>query len=160
MYLGVDCGTQSLKVVPWDPDSESLVSISQGYDLIPGLPPGHKEQHPQSWIDALDACMARLAVQGADLSRVRAIGVSGQQHGLVLLDRSDRVLRPAKLWNDTSTGAQCRRILEAAGGLDAYREEIGNSLPPGFTASKVLWVRENEPDNYRRAVTLLLPPHA
>ena len=145
MYLGVDCGTQSLKVISWEPDSASLVSSSRSYDLISGLSPGHKEQHPQDWIDALDACMKRLAGLGADLSRVRAIGVSGQQHGLVLLDRSDRVLRPAKLWNDTSTGAQCRRILEAAGGLDAYRQEIGNSLPPGFTASKVLWVKENEP---------------
>lgn len=157
MYLGVDCGTQSLKVIVWDPGSESLISSSQGYSLITGLPPGHKEQHPQTWIDALEACMERLAEQGADLSRVRAIGVSGQQHGLVLLDRSDRVLRPAKLWNDTSTGAQCRRILDAAGGLDAYREEIGNSLPPGFTASKILWVKENEPDTYRRTDTFLLP---
>ena len=157
MYLGVDCGTQSLKVIAWDPGSESLISSSQGYGLISGLPPGHKEQHPQTWIEALDACMERLAGQGAELSRVRAIGVSGQQHGLVLLDRSDRVLRPAKLWNDTSTGAQCRRILEAAGGLDAYTEEIGNSLPPGFTASKILWVKENEPDTYRRADTFLLP---
>lgn len=157
MYLGVDCGTQSLKVIVWDTASESLISSSQSYDLISGLPPGHKEQHPQTWIDALDTCMEQLAGQGADLSRVRAIGVSGQQHGLVLLDRSDRVLRPAKLWNDTSTGAQCQRILEAAGGLDAYREEIGNSLPPGFTASKILWVKENEPGAYRRAVTMLLP---
>ena len=157
MYLGVDCGTQSLKVIAWDPGSESLISSSQGYDLISGLPPGHKEQHPQTWIDALDTCMERLAGQGADLSRVRAIGVSGQQHGLVLLDRSDRVLRPAKLWNDTSTGAQCQRILDAAGGLDAYRAEIGNSLPPGFTASKILWVKENEPGAYRRTVTMLLP---
>jgi xylulokinase len=157
MYLGVDCGTQSLKVVGWDPDSESLVSSSESCDLISGLPPGHKEQHPQDWIDALDACMKRLAGLGADLSRVRAIGVSGQQHGLVLLDGSDRVLRPAKLWNDTSTGDQCRRILEAAGGLDTYREEIGNSLPPGFTASKVLWVKENEPDTYRRISSILLP---
>ena len=157
MYLGIDCGTQSLKVVAWDPDSSTLVSNSRSYDLISGLPPGHKEQHPQDWIDALNACLHRLAGQDADLSRVRAIGVSGQQHGLVLLDRSDRVLRPAKLWNDTSTGAQCRRILEAAGGLDAYRKEIGNSLPPGFTASKILWVRENEPDTYRRTASLLLP---
>lgn len=157
MYLGVDCGTQSLKVIAWDPNSAALVSSSQSYELIPGLPPGHKEQHPQEWIDALDVCMDRIAGRGADLSHVRAIGVSGQQHGLVLLDRSDRVLRPSKLWNDTSTGAQCRRILEAAGGLDAYRKEIGNSLPPGFTASKILWAKENEPETYRRAVTMLLP---
>jgi len=157
MFLGVDCGTQSLKVIAWNPDSKSLVSSSQSYELIPGLPPGHKEQHPHVWIDALEACMDRLASRGVDLSRVRAIGVSGQQHGLVLLDKSDNVLRPAKLWNDTSTGSQCRRILEAAGGIEPYREEIGNGLPPGFTASKILWVKENEPDAYRRAATILLP---
>ena len=157
MYLGVDCGTQSLRVIAWDPHSGSLASSSQDYGLISGLPPGHKEQHPQDWIDALETCMGRLGDRGVNLSRVRAIGVSGQQHGLVLLDQSDNVLRPAKLWNDTSTGAQCHRIVEAAGGLDAYREEIGNSLPPGFTASKILWVKENEPGTYRRIASLLLP---
>ena len=157
MYLGVDCGTQSLKVIAWDPDTEFVFSSSQTYKLIQGLSPGHKEQNPEDWITALDAALNSLRRQGVMLSRVRGIGVSGQQHGLVLLDQSDQVLRPAKLWNDTSTGPQCLRILSAAGGLDSYIEETGNSLPPGFTASKLLWVKEKEPEIYNRVTSILLP---
>ncbi len=157
LCLGIDCGTQSLKGVAWDSESGSLLSASHSYDLIGGLPPGHKEQHPRQWLDALDAVIAGLRQKGADLSRVAAIGVSGQQHGLVALDAADEVIRPAKLWCDTSTGPECDQIREAAGGRGAYMREIGNDLPPGFTASKVRWLRNHEPDNYRRISSLLLP---
>lgn len=156
IYLGIDCGTQSLKVLAWSPERDIVGSASRAYDLIPGLPPGHKEQHPSDWITALDSCMLELK-SAIPMSEVRAIGVSGQQHGLVLLDRDDQVIRPAKLWNDTSTEIQCRQIMAAVGGPEGYWEEIGNHLPPGFTASKILWVRENEPDHYRSVVSLLLP---
>jgi len=155
--LGIDCGTQSLKVVLWDMESSEIQSVSRHYGLIEGLPPGHKEQDPSVWIDALEQCMAQLANESSKLNAVAAIGVSGQQHGLVVLDAKDRVIRPAKLWNDTSTESQCRRILEAAGGLEPYYSEIGNSLPPGFTASKILWIRDNEPAAYKKIRSLLLP---
>ena len=157
MYLGVDCGTQSLKILAWDPIAGTSYSASGSYDLIGNLPPGHKEQHPSNWIDALEACMGALRQQGVDLGAVRGIGVSGQQHGLVVLDSSHRVIRPAKLWNDTSTEAQCRSILEAAGGTSSYMDEIGNALPPGFTASKIAWIKEHEPENYSQIRSLMLP---
>ena len=157
MYLGIDCGTQSLKVLAWNPIDLSASSASESYDLIGNLPPGHKEQHPSNWIDALELCMGALGQQGVDLSAVRGIGVSGQQHGLVVLDSSHRVIRPAKLWNDTSTEPQCRSILEAAGGTYSYMDEIGNALPPGFTASKIAWIKEHEPDSYLRICSLMLP---
>jgi xylulokinase len=156
IYLGIDCGTQSLKVLAWSPDQGVVGTASRAYDLIPGLPPGHKEQHPADWLRVLDECMLELKA-AISMNGVRAVGVSGQQHGLVLLDGQDEVIRPAKLWNDTSTEPQCRRIMDAMGGSQAYWNEIGNLLPPGFTASKVLWVKENEPQNYRRVASLLLP---
>ena len=88
---------------------------------------------------------------------MRASGISGQQHGLVVLDAAHEPVRASKLWCDTSTEPQCRRIMEAAGGPAAYQKEIGNGLPPGFTASKILWLKENEPENYRRVRHILLP---
>lgn len=157
IYLGIDCGTQSLKVLIWDPDGKETRSVSRPYGLIEDLPPGHKEQHPGLWIEALESCMAELREDGAPMDQVAGIGVSGQQHGLVVLDSEDRVIRPAKLWNDTSTENQCRAIVESAGGLEPYREETGNSLPPGFTASKLLWIKENEFESYQRIRTLFLP---
>jgi xylulokinase len=156
IYLGIDCGTQSLKVLAWSPDRGDLASASRRYPLIPGLPAGHKEQHPDEWTQALDACMGELRSQ-VPFEQVRAIGVSGQQHGLVVLDEADHVIRPAKLWNDTSTQAQCDEIVERCGGIEAYRKEIGNSLPPGFTASKLLWLKQQEPANYRRIRQFFLP---
>jgi len=156
-YIGIDCGTQSLKVLVWDPETGETRSASRLYGLVEGLPPGHKEQNPQCWIDALEECIQLLQAEGSDFSDVCGIGISGQQHGLVVLDRQDRVIRPAKLWNDTSTESQCREIVEAAGGLKRYQEEIGNSLPPGFTASKLRWIRQHEPDAYDRIRSFMLP---
>lgn len=157
IFLGIDCGTQALKIVAWDPDTNFILSTSNSYDLIPGLPPGHKEQDPEVWIDALEKGIENLYSQNVQLSDVKAIGVSGQQHGLVVLDEDRKVLRPAKLWNDTSTEVECRQIIQRAGGLDSYLAETGNSLPPGFTASKILWLKKHEPEVYERARTFLLP---
>ena len=156
-YIGIDCGTQSLKVLVWDSETGETSSAARSYDLMEGLPPGHKEQDPQIWIDALEGCINLLRGENAALSDVMAIGVSGQQHGLVVLDQNDQVIRPTKLWNDTSTESQCREIIEAAGGLDHYQNVIGNSLPSGFTASKLLRIRENEPESYRQINSFMLP---
>ena len=157
MFLGIDCGTQGLKVIAWDPSSRDLRSVSQPYGLIPGLPPGHKEQHPDVWVQALIDCVSRLKTLGIDLQRVQGIGVSGQQHGFVPLDSAHQVIRPAKLWCDTSSAPQCGRILTAGGGPQEYYRAVGNLLPPGYTASKILWMKENEPDNYSRLRHILLP---
>lgn len=157
IFLGIDCGTQGLKLVAWDPDRNTIAASSKSYGLIPGLPPGHKEQEPAVWIDALEKCINALHSEGVPLSEVRGIGVSGQQHGLVVLDGEGNVLRPAKLWNDTSTEPECREIIQRAGGLETYLGEIGNSLPPGFTASKILWLKKNEPEVYERARAFMLP---
>jgi xylulokinase len=162
LFIGVDSGTQSTKVLIVDGESGVVVaSASAAHDFVPDLPPGHVEQRPEHWFDALDAAM-RAALRtasaaGADAAAVRAIGVSGQQHGFVPLDARGEVIRPAKLWCDTSTAPQCRRIIDALGGLDRMIALTGNGLPPGFTASKIAWLKEHEPAAFARLAAVLLP---
>jgi xylulokinase len=156
MYLGIDCGTQSTKALLWSPDAGVIATSAVKYGLMQGLPAGHKEQAPATWSDAMHGCMAQLGAT-QDLGAVRAIGVSGQQHGAVFLDETGTSIRPAKLWCDTSTQAECEAIVAAAGGFDAYHAEIGNALPTGFTAGKICWLRQHEPSNYRRVASILLP---
>src|SRR5262249_56532518 len=90
-------------------------------------------------------------------SEVKAIGVSGQQHGFVPLDQKGEVIRPAKLWCDTSTGAECQEIMQQLGGLKKTIRALGNAVSPGFTAAKILWLKKHEPKNFARLATGLLP---
>jgi xylulokinase len=159
LILGIDSGTQSTKVLVLDAGRRKVVaSAAQGYDLIPNLPPGAKEQHPETWRRATAAAIAQaLKAAKASPAEVKAIGVSGQQHGFVPLDNKGQVIRPAKLWCDTSTTAECDQITAALGGPKATIRALGNAVLPGFTASKVLWLKRNEPKNFRRLATVLLP---
>ena len=109
IFLGIDSGTQSTKVVALDFSAGNILAEAQkSYDLISGLPSGHLEQNPSEWIDAtgdvIQICLEKI---GARRDEVAGIGVSGQQHGLVVLDEAGEVIRPAKLWCDTSTVEQC-----------------------------------------------------
>ena len=140
LVIGIDSGTQSTKVLVIDARTGKVLGTgSQAYDLIPNLPPGAKEQHPHSWRDATAAAM-RQALRGAKANpaEVKAIGVSGQQHGFVPLDAKGEVIRPAKLWCDTSTAAECGEITEKLGGSKKTLKALGNAVLPGFTASKIL----------------------
>ena len=159
LFIGIDSGTQSTKVLIVDGRSGKVLSeASQSYGLIEGLPPGAKEQHPHTWKEAAGNSMRKaLKLAGASKEEVKAIGVSGQQHGFVALDKSDEVIRPAKLWCDTSTASECQEITESLGGVRATIKEIGNAILPGFTASKILWLKKNEPQNFKRLKTVLLP---
>ncbi len=159
LILGIDSGTQSTKVLAVDArDGKVIGTASQAYDLIPGLPPGAKEQHPHTWRDATGAGIRQALRQArASGSEVVAIGISGQQHGFVPLDEAGRVIRPAKLWCDTSTAAECDEIMERLGGLKATIRTIGNAVLPGFTASKILWLKKHEPKNYKQLAQVLLP---
>lgn len=157
--LGIDSGTQSTKTIALDLESgEILASASSAYGLIDGLPPGHMEQDPQTWIDAVNAtvheCLEKLGERKAE---VAAIGVSGQQHGFVPLDKKNKVIRPAKLWCDTSTAAQCKEFEAEFGGQDEIIRLAGNPILPGYTAPKILWLKDNEPANYKALETILLP---
>ncbi len=159
LFLGLDSGTQSTKGVVLDTDTGEIVAhASATYELIEGLPPGHLEQHPADWTRAVDeivaACVAQLGERKHDLA---GIGVSGQQHGLVPLDARDEVVRPAKLWCDTSTAAECDELAARFGGAAGLIARAGNAIPPGFTAPKLLWLKHHEPEHFARTVTALLP---
>ena len=158
-FIGIDSGTQSTKAILLDGAAgEVVAAASAPYDLIEGLPAGHKEQHPAEWIAAVRATVkAALNQAGVDRSSVRGIGVSGQQHGFVALDEKDQVIRPAKLWCDTSTSAECEELIDRLGGLEKTIEAVGNGIPAGFTASKILWLKRHEPDHYARLRAVLLP---
>src|SRR5437867_10851697 len=159
LLIGIDSGTQSTKVLVLDADSGRVVAASaETYDLIPNLPPGAKEQHPHTWRDATQKAVRKaLALAAARPGEVKAIGVSGQQHGFVPLDKNGQVIRPAKLWCDTSTATECGEIMEKLGGLKATIRTIGNAVLPGFTASKILWLKKHEPKNYKQLAHVLLP---
>src|SRR5882762_912741 len=159
LLIGIDSGTQSTKEVVVDArDGKVIASAAQEYDLIPNLPPGAKEQHPHTWRDATASGIRRALRQAkAVAAEVKAIGVSGQQHGFVPLDKDGEVIRPAKLWCDTSTAAECEEIMEKLGGLKKTLRLLGNAVLPGFTAPKILWLKKNEPKNFARLATVLLP---
>lgn len=159
LVIGIDSGTQSTKALVLDVAKKKVVgSASVAYGLIPKLPPGAKEQHPQTWRDATaKAIKAALKQAKASAGEVKAIGVSGQQHGFVPLDKDGNVIRPAKLWCDTATSAECDQITAALGGPDATIAALGNAVLPGFTASKILWLKNHEPKNFAKLATVLLP---
>src|ERR1041384_3383922 len=159
LLIGVDSGTQSTKaLVVAANDGRVLGAGAQAYDLIANLPPGANEQHPPTWRDAT-ASAIRIALRQAKAvaAEVKAIGVSGQQHGFVPLDANGEVIRPAKLWCDTSTAAECEEIMANVGSVNKTIKALGNAVLPGFTASKILWLKKNEPKNFARLATVLLP---
>lgn len=158
-FIGVDSGTQGTKTILMDGMSGKVkASASASYSLIAGLPPGAKEQHPRIWAAAMEKTIREVvAVAKAKPSEVKGIGISGQQHGLVALDEQGEVIRPAKLWCDTSTADEAEALVARLGGLEALIQLTGNGIPAGFTASKILWMKQREPKNYARLHTVLLP---
>ena len=159
LLIGIDSGTQSTKVLVVNAKNGKVIAAaSQTYDLIPNLPPGAKEQHPHTWRDATARAIRQaLKAAKAGAAEVKAIGVSGQQHGFVALDKAGQVIRPAKLWCDTSTAAECEEITARLGGLQGSIRAVGNAILPGYTAPKILWLKKREPKNYARLATVLLP---
>jgi xylulokinase len=159
LLIGVDSGTQSTKALVVDANSGKVLGAgAQKYDLIPNLPPGAKEQHPHTWRNATASAIRQALRQAkAVAAEVKAIGVSGQQHGFVPFDKSGAVIRPAKLWCDTATAPECDEITAELGGLKKTIKALGNAVLPGFTASKILWLKNHEPKNFARLATVLLP---
>jgi len=158
-FIGIDSGTQSTKAVLINGDQgHVLARYAVSYGLLPSTLPGHKEQNPEDWLSAISATVEQvLETSGINRRDIKAMGISGQQHGFVPLDAEDQVIRPAKLWCDTSTARQCEEIIERLGGIERTIELLGNGIPPGYTASKILWLKENEPENYARLASVLLP---
>jgi D-xylulose kinase len=157
LFIGIDSGTQSVKAVVLDLETRKVISEARApHTLIAGLPVGHMEQHPQEWTAAMDRAIVEATAK-VDRRQVRGIGVSGQQHGFVPLDAQGRVIRPAKLWCDTSTVAECAILTKRLGGEKAAIRKAGLAFLPGFTAPKILWLKRHEPANYRKLRHVLLP---
>src|SRR5262245_8993667 len=116
-FIGIDSGTQSTKSILLDAESGEIVgTATRPYELIDGLPAGHKEQNPGEWIDAVrETISALLDKSGIERASVLGVGVSGQQHGFVAIDEHDQVVRAAKLWCDTSTSPECDELIASLG---------------------------------------------
>ncbi len=153
--LGIDLGTQSVKVVFYDAAARELVAVASAPLDLYQTETGLAEQQAHWWINALRRALNQIG-KGVRRS-VAAIGVSGQQHGFVPLDKAGEVQAPVKLWCDTSTGAQCDAIMDALGGPQACIESAGNPVLPGYTASKVRWFRDTHPGPYAQLDCILLP---
>jgi len=151
MYLGIDLGTSAVKVVLSD-GSDRIVAQASAPLEISRKQPLWSEQDPEVWWTACDAAVRKLG-QSNDLRGVRGLGLSGQMHGATLLGADDEPLRPAILWNDGRSAAECED-LEA---VPRFREISGNLAMPGFTAPKLLWVRKHEPEIFERVRRVLLP---
>jgi xylulokinase len=152
LVAGVDCSTQSTKVVVVDADSGEIVGFGQAGHTVTGTD-GARETQPDIWWQAfLDAlAQTKLAAE------VSAISVAGQQHGLVCLDAAGTPLRPAMLWNDTRSAADAVRLLEALGGATAWASRIGVVPVASFTATKWAWLRRHEPQTAAKTAAIRLP---
>ena len=154
LYIGVDLGTSAVKLLLMDESGRIHRMVSREYPLY--FPhPGWSEQNPEDWFHAALDGMRELTGE-CDKARVAGISFGGQMHGLVTLDREDRVIRPAILWNDGRAERETDYLNETVGKerLSAYTANIAFT---GFTAPKLLWMRDHEPENFERIRKIMLP---
>ncbi len=151
-YLGIDLGTSGLRALLLAEDGSVLGSAEHSC-TSEHKHPGWSEQDPAEWIAALEGAVAALRDAHPEFTDLRAIGVAGHMHGATLLDSAGDVIRPCILWNDTRADAEARHL----DALPGIREISGNIVFPGFTAPKLLWVKEHEPENFSRIAKVLLP---
>ncbi len=153
-YIGIDLGTSACKLLLVGGSGEILNTVTKEYPLL--FPqPGWSEQHPEDWWDAVVTGVPEL-LSGFDASQVAGIGAGGQMHGLVALDENDSVIRPAILWNDGRTYREVEYLNQTIG-KEKLSELTANIAFAGFTAPKILWMRENEPENFKRIAKIMLP---
>ena len=152
MYIGIDLGTSGVKAILLNEQGDVVASHTE--KLTVSRPhPLWSEQDPEQWWQATDTAMKALGAQHS-LRDVKALGIAGQMHGATLLDKQQRVLRPAILWNDGRCAQQCRQLEEA---VPNARQITGNLMMPGFTAPKLLWVKQHEPAIFAQIDKVLLP---
>lgn len=155
-YIGIDLGTSSVKLLLMQNDGTILSSVSKEYPV--SYPkPGWSEQNPEDWLrQTLAGLSELLEAECADRSLIRGIGIGGQMHGLVVLDRDDNVIRPAILWNDGRTEEETEYLNKEIG-VEKLSEYTGNIAFAGFTAPKILWMQKNEPEKFDRVSRIMLP---
>ncbi len=153
-YIGIDLGTSAVKMLLTDGNGEIVRTVSKEYPLY--FPkPNWSEQNPEDWWTAVCDGINELTC-GLNKAEIKGIGVGGQMHGLVMLDENDRVLRPAILWNDTRPGKETDYLNNVIG-KERLQQLTGNIAFAGFTAPKILWVKENEPENFSKCRKICLP---
>ncbi|MDP1798735.1 MAG: xylulokinase [Planctomycetaceae bacterium] len=157
VFLGIDVGTSGTKTLAMREDGKLLASATAEYPLS-SPKPGWSEQNPEDWWKATVDSVKKVMKAGKHKpDDIAGIGLSGQMHGSVFLDKAHNVLRPAILWNDQRTAAECADIEKKAGGRDKLIGMVANPALTGFTAPKILWLRKNEPKHYDKTTQILLP---
>ena len=154
--MGIDIGTSGCKTLVIDQAGRIRSRSVMEYPLSTPKP-GWSEQQPEHWWQAVQNTVREVVAKIGDAGVIEAIGLSGQMHGLVALDREGRVIRPAILWNDQRTGPQCRRIHQRCGGLQGLLKLTNNPMLPGYTGGKILWLQENEPQHFEKMTVFLNP---
>lgn len=154
LYIGVDLGTSAVKLLLMKENGEIVRIVSKEYPIY--FPhPGWSEQKPEDWWNGVVEGIKEL-VKGIDNSQVAGISFGGQMHGLVILDEKDEVIRPALLWNDGRTIEECNYLNEVIG-KEKLSEYTANISFTGFTAPKLLWIKNKEPENFKRICKIMLP---
>lgn len=152
--IGIDLGTSGLKSIVVNENGEVVNEDHVKYETFHAKT-GYSEMHPETWYEATVESLKRLLAgeQGKD---IKAISFSGQMHGLVMIDEAGEVIRPAILWNDTRTSEECKGIIKEIG-LESLLNQVQNTVLEGFTLSKLMWVKKNEPENFERIHKFMLP---
>lgn len=153
--MGLDIGTSGCKILVLNESGNILASAVEEYPLY-SPQPGWSEQDPEDWWNGVVAGIKKVLKSLEDI-QICGVGLSGQMHGMVALDENHNVVRRAILWNDQRTGKQCEEITELAGGLEELLACTNNRMLTGFTGGKILWMKQNEPDNYNRTKIILNP---
>ncbi len=157
VYLGIDIGTSGTKTIAMQEDGKILATATENYPLY-SPKPGWSEQEPEDWWQAcVKGIQSVVAKANLKPDSIKGIGLSGQMHGSVFLDKKKEVIRPALLWNDQRTASECAEIEELAGGRKKLIKMVANPALTGFTAPKILWLRNKEKKNYDKLAQILLP---
>lgn len=160
LILAIDLGTTTCKTVIVDSQLQLVVKDAVEYPVNTPCA-GWAEQDPQTWWatvrESLYKVLTQLKARGRSANDICAIGLSGQMHGLVMLDEANEPVRPAILWNDQRSAPQCTRLYAQLGGIEGLMSYTNNPMLPGYTGGKILWVRENEPEHYQQARRFCLP---
>jgi len=158
MYvIGIDIGTSSCKSIIVDSNGKVIASATKEYPIYTPKP-GWAEQEPIDWWNATVETIQKIISDSyINPKSIKGIGLSGQMHGLIGLNKNYEVIRPALLWNDQRAYRQCIEIYDSVGGKEELLKYTNNSMLPGYTAAKILWLKEEEPDNFRNSVIFLNP---
>ncbi|MFW6137994.1 MAG: xylulokinase [Spirochaetota bacterium] len=157
IVMGIDIGTSGCKTILVDAKGRVAARETESYPLFSPRH-GWNEQSPADWWQAVKLTVQRIASSNTEyIKKLKCIGLTGQMHGLVALDKNMEVIRPGILWNDQRTGKQCQQVHHMLGGIDRLLEYTNNRMLPGYTGGKILWVRENEPCNYEKIKKFVNP---